>query len=399
MVDQAVRSLSYLEHSASSARVLNLLHIHRRRKGEADYRANPFFKNPVLNRAIILKHRLRRDERELFSDGRRTATKIILPIDGKDLKVGARSVFVGQANYDLILEGVFGPIWSDQPADRELLEIIDDLPSLDPFLLREQLRRHDRNPARCYFEISNADIARMHKFVEQQIQQLVDLSSGGASKGADDRSGSRLASKILSDSVDAETEPLRLTLRLEKQEYKEGVFCWKGFLYYKWMLEETLPSVSEVAVAIAQAKPRGPSDAESRAALEKTREALQRSIMTTLDAASVSLQHYDAAFESLIGGNPKAFRDFLLNAPSMFCDLGERLGAITHIASFWKFRFPKGQLAPTITAVELMDIFSDFENSLSFPEAGPRVRPNAEQMASSLAERFKGGGGARRQGA
>jgi hypothetical protein len=395
MSDQAVRSLSYLENSASSARVLNLLHIHRRRNGEQDYRENPFFKNQVLNRSIILKHRLRRDERELFSDGRRTATKIILPIDGKDLKTGGRSIFVGQANYDSILEGVFGQTWRDDPADRDLLAIIDALPSLDPFLLREQLRRHKRNPARCYFEISDADIARMHRFVEQQIQQLVDLSGGGQSKGQSDRSGSRLASKILSDSVDAETEPLRLTLRLEKQEYKEEVFCWKGFLYYKWILEETLPNVSEVAVAIAQAKPRGPIDAESRAYMEKTREALQRSIMTTLDTASLSLQRYDAAFASLIGGNPTAFRDFLLSAPSMFCDLGERLGAVTHIASFWKFRFPKGQ-PPMISAIEMMDMFSDFEASLAFPEAGPAVRPDALQMAASLAERVHGSGGARR---
>ena len=39
---------------------------------------------------------------------------------------------------------------------------------------------------------------------------------------------------------------------------------------------------------------------------------------------------------------PKTFRDFLLSAPHMFLELGEKLGAISHIVSFWRYRFPTG---------------------------------------------------------
>jgi len=49
----------------------------------------------------------------------------------------------------------------------------------------------------------------------------------------------------------------------------------------------------------------------------------------------------------------------------MFTDLGERLGAVNHITSFWNFRFPKGRPG-RIGVEELIDIFSDFEASLSF---------------------------------
>jgi hypothetical protein len=123
----------------------------------------------------------------------------------------------------------------------------------------------------------------------------------------------------------------------------------------------------QVAAAIGDARPRGATDAATRAYLEKTRASLRGSILTALHRARHSLRFYDAAFASLIDGKPQGFRDFLLEAPTMFCELGERLGAVNHVVSFWNFRFPKGQL-PVVSGPELMDIFSDFETNLAFQE-------------------------------
>jgi hypothetical protein len=363
MADASVRSLAHLQDSASTARVLNLLRTAKRHGGEPDYIANPLFQNGLLNRSIILKHRLRRHELELFYDGRQTATKIIIPIDGSDLKLGGWSLMVGQANFRATADAMFGGL---DPADFALLDILDQLPSLDPFLLREHLKRHERFPARVYFEISDADIVKMMAFVENEIQKLIDLCYAGSSGSRG--GGSRLVKKILSITVDNDTEPLRLTLRLAKPEYQEGVFCWKGFLYYKWTLNQSLPGVRDVIKAIAEARPTGAIDMESKAYLAKTRESLRRSVLRICNTAKQSIQVYDNAFDSLIGGQPQAFRDFLLSAPSMFTDLGERLGAVNHIVSFWNFRFPKGR-AKAISVEELIDIFSDFESSLSFTTA------------------------------
>ena len=100
--------------------------------------------------------------------------------------------------------------------------------------------------------------------------------------------------------------------------------------------------------------------------------------MKITNTARRSLAVYDKAFNGLVDGQPNAFRDFLLGAPSMFTDLGERLGAINHITSFWDFRFPRGKM-PVITPEELTDIFADFEASLAFPEVtgGPAALAQA----------------------
>jgi hypothetical protein len=368
VTDHSVRNLAYLEGSASTARVLNLRRIHKRLWADPEYSENPLFQHPILNRSIILKHRLRGHERDLFIDRRQTATKVIVPMDQGDLKLGGRYVFVGQINYDAIMGGVFGDTWRADSLDRELLGVIDQLPSLDPFLLREQLRRYGRNPASCYFDISEADLARMYKFVENEVRKLIDLCFSGSS----DRAvlASRLVEKVLANAVDAETEPLRLTLRLERGEYREGVFCWKGFLYYKWTLAEALPRLGAVTEAIANARGRPPVDAGTNALLEKTRQGLRESVIATLESARKSLTFYDGAFASLVEGKPNAFRDFLLSAPARFCELGERLGAVSHILSYWSFRFPQSRM-PTVSGQELVDIFSDFESSLAFGDPEP----------------------------
>jgi hypothetical protein len=363
--DRTIRSLAHLEDTASTARVLNLLRVYHLRRLDPQHAEKPFFRNATLNKGIFLKHRLRRNERELFFDGRRTATKVIIPIDGGDLKLGGRFAFVDQINFEGMMSDLLGDNWLYEGSDRQLLSIIDKMPSLDPFLLREQLRRHGRDPARCYFEISDSDMKRMFRFVEREIEKLIELCYKDSRQGYDERLGSRLVKKILSSTVDGETEPLRLTLRLEKLDYQEGVFCWKGFLYYKWTLTDILADVARVADAVGAIKPRGSVHAEAAAAIAKARVSLKAAILRALESARKSLRIYDAAFAGLIDGRPQSFRDFLLAAPSMFWDLGERLGAVNHIVSFWNYRFPPGRL-PVVSGSELADILADFSDSLAF---------------------------------
>ena len=73
-----------------------------------------------------------------------------------------------------------------------------------------------------------------------------------------------------------------------------------------------------------------------------------------------ALAVYDSSFADLVKHQaPKTFRDFLMSAPYMFLELGEKLGAISHIVSFWRYRFPTG--GPThVDPDELAAIFQDF---------------------------------------
>lgn len=365
MTDRAIRNLAHLRRSASTARVLNLLKIYLDHGGEADWAERPLFRTPALNRSMIIKHRLRRDEADSFYLRRQVATKVVIPLDPADLKSGGRYVFVGQRGFEGVMREAFG-IDARHP-DMVTLGLLDRLPSLDPFLLREQLKRGGVEPASCYFSISESDVLRMARFVEDEIRPLVTLSIGSDLDAVG--STRRLAGKIMSNDPRDRMETLRETLRLEPDDYEEGVFCWKGFLYYKWMLTSLTGEIAAVAEAVRTVRPIGKLDRESRAYLDRGRAVLQGRIVRTCADVRRTLAVYDDAYGALTTeGRSAAFRDFLLDAPRLFSRLGDQLGAIQHIVSFWRFRFSPG--ASGVGVEELIDIFMDFETGLAEREAG-----------------------------
>ena len=70
---------------------------------------------------------------------------------------------------------------------------------------------------------------------------------------------------------------------------------------------------------------------------------LLRGAKTNSDEIRRILGIYDNAYASLIEQqNPRLFREFLLGAPKLFLDIGEKMGAMSHITSFWQYRFPAG---------------------------------------------------------
>ena len=369
MTDRVVRNLEHLRSSASTARVLNLLRVWEengdsRSDGAVrnpDWAARPIFHTSALNRSLIIKHRLRRNEIDLFPGRRQVATKMVIPIDDEDLKTGGRYVFVNQIGFERMMAEAFG-LSSSHP-DLETLRLIDRLPSLDPFLLREQLRRGGRDPAPCYFAISDGDLQRMQAFVHAEIEPLVTLSLGPDTIAVASDSAARMAAKILSNSPGDQLDALRQTLRLAPEQYEEGVFCWKGFLYYKWTLSTLLGEVATVAEAVRTIRPTGKVDRVAREHLDRSRTVLRGRIIRTCDEVSRTLRIYDDAYARLTQeGRPTAFRDFLLDAPSMFAKLGDQLGAVQHIVSYWRFRFRPAAHPPGVE--ELMDIFMDFETGL-----------------------------------
>ncbi len=366
MKDRRIRSLVALSESASTARVLNFVSTLRKLAEDPSLAEKPFFHSRILNASIIVKHRVRPHEAELFSKPRATATKIMVPMDGKDLKLGARFLMVGQKDFDQSADEMFGEGLKPGRRDRQVLDLIDELPSLDPFLVREHLKRNGIEPARGYFAISDADVERMHAFVRAEVTALVKLSS--AQSGDSAQAASRLVEKLLSNSPDAGFEPLKDVLRLSDKDYADGVFGWRGFLYYKWVLAELTPKLVDVLADVLSVQARGPRTQESSNYLPAARKRLEIAINQAVDGVNRMLGVYDKAYLSLtLDGQPTAFRDFLLAAPAMFMSLGGQSGAVQHIVSFWRYRFPPGRRAP-ISPVELMDIFLDFEDGLIFPD-------------------------------
>jgi hypothetical protein len=366
--DRSFRSLSGLERTASTSRVLNLAAVASQNTGDPEYEASPFFRAAALNGAVIIKHRIRNDEQYIFEQAKRISTKVIIPFERTDLSLGGRSLFVGQRGWQELLNQLRGS-QEDEARDVALLEALDELPSLDPFLLREHLKRRDFKIANCYFAISAPDLDRMQRFVSGEISKLVDLAyGGGKTTGAPNANISKLVSLLLSGQDDTRLEPLRLTLGLEGENFREGIFSWKGFLYYKWVLNSLWPELRGVISELTEIKVVGPRDYEMMSQVKEVGGRVNQAILGQVRKVRSTLQVYDDAFAELTqAGNPMAFRNFLLKSPEMFITLGERTGMVSHIASFWRYRFPKGRPLK-VELDELFDILQDFHQGLGEDE-------------------------------
>jgi hypothetical protein len=362
--DRAIRSLVNLWSNASTARTLNLIPVWTKHGQTQDYKAAPFFHSPILNRSIIVKHRLRSNEMDAFSSRRSAVTKVILPIDLHDMKAGGRSFFIGETRYKNMLRELLGDSIVGNDHDDAMLQLLDSLPSLDPFLMRERLKKSGFSPARCYFDITDADTQKMFNFVLAEMTPLMCMSFDRTDKTFADNTV-KFANKILDNAADADLEPLRRGMGIEKDAFVEGMFCWKGFIYYKWMLNSLLPNVYPVSSEIEMISPIKGASIEETQYIAASRKRLSREITLACQTVAATLKIYDDAYADLTrNGHPQAFREFLLKAPYLFNELGERLGAIQHIVSFWKFRFPQGTRTK-IDAEELTDILLDFEFSLN----------------------------------
>jgi hypothetical protein len=358
-----VRSLSALELSASTARILNLRRIFASFSRNPSHSKNPFFQNPVLNRSLIVKHRVRPNEKSEFWEPRTLATKLIIPINENDLKYGAHYVFVGQKNFERMVSVSMEKDIRELHQDFETLKILDGIPTLDPFLLREQLQRNGITPDKCYFQIAEADLHRMLDFTENEIGDLVRLAVG--SDGTTAQAGV-MTKKLLSNGGADLTDSLRQVLQMDYTEYREGIFSWKALLYYKWQIKELLPRSHKILKEISCVVPKGITTKNEKFEISEMRINISRSFARSVKSVYTILSKYDNAYKMLLEKNdPKIFKDFLLSAPELFNTLGERLGAVEHLLSYWRFRVPEGKRTQ-FPVQELIDILGDFETSLGW---------------------------------
>jgi len=358
--DRSVRFLAALG-TASTSRVLNLAQIAKINRDNPEYAQQPLFASPIINNAFIMKHRVRPDEAYLFNSGRASVTKIISPFDHSDLRAGGRSIMVDQRGFTETMKS-FGN-YNGEALDRDLkvLRLLHALPSLDPFLLREHLCNHKIGVASCYFAISEGDQQRMRAFVTTELARLTMLLGSDTSEA----STKRMVAAMLSSDVAEELAPLRETLNLTGEDFRQGVFSWRGFLYYKWSMAKFWPDVMGVLKQIKDIQPQGAVSREVQRELADARNVIIMRVRDNGQDVSRILSVYDKSFSDLVAHQaPKAFRDFLLSAPETFLEMGEKMGAISHIVSFWHYRFPPGKPI-NADADELSTIFQDFASGFA----------------------------------
>jgi hypothetical protein len=197
--------------------------------------------------------------------------------------------------------------------------------------------------------------------VEGEIRKIVRLAFAG-DPNMHSLSMS-MTDKLMTDETAESLEPLRQTLQLSGEEYRDGIFAWKGFLYYSWNINAMISFVPELQRQLLSLKfLRATSDEANE--LNAIRRRVTRCLSTLAKIVTSGVDNYREAYQALIEGKPAAFRGFLKEAPSRFLEVGEASAMIMHIRLFWDYRFRERRQA-WLDVEEGIDIFRDFDSHVS----------------------------------
>ena len=166
-----------------------------------------------------------------------------------------------------------------------------------------------------------------------------------------DAKAKRLSELILSEGDSPELAPLRLAMRMEGPQFAQAMFCWKAVLYYRWRSRSLGPEMKLTRRSMASID-ASRFDVETGVFVRNAVMQLENLTTDCERRIAEMFRIYDEVFDALTEQRtPEPFRRFLVDGPKMFSRLGERMGRLEQLVSFWQHQFPGRsvrQLSPEI---------------------------------------------------
>jgi hypothetical protein len=290
---------------------------------------------------------------------------VIIPISDKDLDLGGHSIFVESADFERLLAAHLGVRRdsADFASDVTRLRCLAALPSFDPYLLLEYFRRAGETIDGCYFHIADDELARISDYTAGQIDALVRKAVGGGGDAATLAQSKRLAKALFENENSDQLRVLRDALRMTEQEYADGVFGWKGTLYYSWRTQECYAELVAFMNDLKSLRVTG-LNAEDRTEMRTLIASILQLSLGRWNRLKGKLSAYHVEFERFVSrGDPAALKAFMARAPELFVDMGEDIGRLQHVSSYWKF-WTRGRRVQTLSGMEAFDLLPDFEAAL-----------------------------------
>ena len=243
---------------AGSSRVFNCNDIWRKHARKPSEAAQ-FFTNPRLHSLVLIKETNVNGARGAATNGQIVGTKLYFPYNGDDVYEGGRSVFLHHPQAMGVLREQFGLASTTTTQeqllrDLKILRILDKLPSLDGFLMRNALEQENITVHESYFEIPDDERTAIIQYVRRKLEPLV-LAAFGSESGTASKV-SQLIDKLWEARDKEALAPLIQAFRFPDHEALTIFGSWNGITYYtfeyarakerresfaRWLRDDALP--------------------------------------------------------------------------------------------------------------------------------------------------------------
>ncbi len=342
------------------------------------------FETDILNKSVILKRYEKvlpvsgkstmfdADFLKQFGGGAKSAptvnvnTVIYFPYDFDDIYGGGETVtYNGKRFLDLLAQkfaqGTPSPeLLARLKKDMVFLELLDSVPSLDPFLFKckaEQLGVIDEiHPD--YFAVTAEEWEEIQLPIRSKIASLVKKALGdstgddqltqGEFEMADDQTKAErdyieLFLKKIWEAKDTEgIEPFVEALKIQADDVPSVFFAWKAVCYFQFRFAQMTESLRTMFHWIGHDDLCFPTDSQKLAQTQRNRlverrKGLREAVRDGYVSAHKILSEYEHSYNQFVNeGKPQLFLNFLENAEDSYLLLANHVSIATHSVNFWK---------------------------------------------------------------
>jgi len=321
--------------SGNSTVCLNIAEVHRRR-GET------FFMSRALQTSVIFKYPHDSDsdsdddgglpqsfyEEEYKAGGagvgRPVRSGIYFPYDSRQLAGGGQAVFLNEQNFVQYLEEILGigeKLGEQSGRDLAILQTMASLPSLDTFLLKEELQHQFPDINASAFDMSPEDVKKTRARIQARIMPILTKAAGQLSRHDAERTLNALwnpdmpeaAMFISSFGLDVDQAPVIFN-------------ALRGISYYEALAIEMTTDIKRFLKWHADPQFR-PTDWRSHPSFHAQfltlASSVDKSVRVLLKHANELFQNYDASHrEFLEKSNPMPFRKALATSGRLYGEMG-----------------------------------------------------------------------------
>ncbi len=309
--------------------------------GDTEFQPDLLFHNRALNHVIMVKEA--RPHREIlrFDYNTVVGTKLYLPYEITKVYDGGKSAFVDDPSFDRILVDHFGlgfDIGDEKDKlDLDLIRMLDRLPSLDPFLIKDRVKTEGLTVNEAYFQIPEAEWEQIRTYVSDKLKPIITFAFPD-SEATDVRRTNALVNKLWNTKDISELQPVVAAFGLPESEASEIFSAWKGVLYYEFEYNRCLPQWTRNFEWMKDgAKPTDLVDADARAYLIELSNAVRGYYRDAWQEIAEIFSAYNESYEKLFVHRSDAapFIDFMRDAVRIYWILGSRISALNHSVAIW----------------------------------------------------------------
>ena len=354
-----------LKHTltSGSAKVFNCLELTRAAM-EAGENPDLMFNVRALNYGVFFKEAAAdaHNRDNPVEDSSAIDTILYFPYDRERIFDGGASVSLNDRRFDLVIKEFaqnFGVSSGDTGRDdKQIMQILRETPSFDPFLLKSNFERYQVAVPQSYLRITAEEWLEIKLHVRTKILPMVEFGfTGGTTSTENLKKTDDLVERIWDGTDISALHPLLTVFSIPLSDAEDVVFSWKGVTFFEFQYLKKVKEIQAFAVWLKDySKPLDFIPAVQMEVLSRDLNTVRTKLRQSWLVISRILDRYNSSYNKLFVQKQSTaeFQEFLRGIGKTYIALGKQLNRIDHAVEIFK-KQTKGEFRRPMKAADLHD--------------------------------------------